>query len=309
VARCFVTRQLPGPALERLREAHQVDVWPERLPPSYDELRRRTADAEGLLSLLTDRVDARLIEACPRLRAISNYAVGFDNIDLPAAAARGIPVGNTPDVLTDATADLAFALLLAAARRLAPAAAAVRDGDWLTWEPGRHLGYDVHGATLGIIGAGRIGRAVARRAVGFAMTVLSSSRDGGTPLGELLERSDFVSIHCPLTPATHHLIDAAALARMRDTAILVNTARGPIVDQAALLEALRAGTIAGAALDVTEPEPLAPNDPLLRAPNLLVVPHIGSATHAARERMTELAVDNLLAGLAGLPMPHEVRAG
>jgi glyoxylate reductase len=306
VARCFVTRQLPGPALDRLREHHEVDVWPERLPPPYDELRRRTADAEGLLSLLTDRVDAALITGSPKLRAIANYAVGYDNIDLEAARARGIAVGNTPDVLTDATADLAFALLLAAARRLPEAIDSVRDGDWVTWEPGRHLGYDVHGATLGIIGLGRIGRAVARRAEGFEMTVLHTGADGGTPLEELLERADYVSIHCPLTAATHHLIDAAALERMRPTAILINTARGPIVDQAALVTALHEGQIAGAALDVTDPEPLPADDPLLAAPNVIVAPHIGSATHSARERMAELAVENLLAALAGRPMPHPV---
>jgi glyoxylate reductase len=306
VARCFVTRDLPGPALDHLRERHEVDVWPERLPPPYDELRRRTADADGLLSLLTDRVDAELIQGSPKLRAIANYAVGYDNIDLAAARARGIPVGNTPDVLTDATADLAFALLLAAARRLPQAVDSVRDGDWVTWEPGRHLGYDVHGATLGIIGLGRIGRAVARRAEGFEMTVLHTGADGGTPLDELLERADFVSIHCPLTPETHHLIDAAALARMRPTAILVNTARGPIVDQAALVTALREGRIAGAALDVTDPEPLPADDPLLAAPNVIVAPHIGSATHSARERMAELAVENLIAALDGRPMPHAV---
>lgn len=306
MARCFVTRELPGPALDRLRERHQVDVWPERLPPPYDELCRRTADAEGLLSLLTDRVDAPLIEGSPRLRAIANYAVGYDNIDVEAAAARGIQVGNTPDVLTDATADLAFGLLLAAARQLPPAMASVQAGDWVTWEPGRHLGQEVHGATLGIIGIGRIGRAVARRARGFDMTVLHTGRDGGIPLLHLLKRSDFVSIHCPLTPATRHLIDAAALELMRPNAILINTARGPIVDQAALAQALRDRRIAGAALDVTDPEPLPAGDPLLAVPNLIVVPHIGSATHATRERMTELAVDNLLAALDGRPMPHPV---
>jgi glyoxylate reductase len=306
LARCFVTRELPGPALDRLRDRHEVDVWPKRLPPPYDELRRRTADAEGLLSLLTDRVDAELIQGSPNLRAIANYAVGYDNIDLDAAAARGIPVGNTPDVLTDATADLAFALLLAAARRLPEATASVMDGDWVTWEPGRHLGYDVHGATLGIIGLGRIGRAVARRAAGFDMTVLHTAPDGGTPLGELLARSDFVSIHCPLTTETHHLIDAAALRRMRATAILVNTARGPIVDQAALVEALHEGTIAGAALDVTDPEPVPAGDPLLAAPNVIVAPHVGSATHSARERMAERAVENLLAALDDQPMPYPV---
>jgi glyoxylate reductase len=308
VAQVFVTRELPGPSLDRLRDAHDVDVWPERLPPPYEELRRRTEPAEGLLSLLTDRVDAALIEGSPRLRAISNYAVGYDNIDIAAAAARQIPVGNTPDVLTDATADLAFALLLAAARRLPQARASVAAGDWVTWEPGRHLGYDVHGATLGIVGPGRIGRAVARRAEGFEMRVLAAGHGGSTTLLALLEESDFVSLHCPLTPETRHLIDEAALSLMKPTAILVNTARGPIIDQRALGAALRAGTIAGAALDVTDPEPLSADDPLLLAPNLIVVPHIGSATHSARERMTELAVENLLAALDGRPMPHQVRA-
>jgi glyoxylate reductase len=306
VARCFVTRELPGPALDRLREVHEVDVWPERLPPSYDELRRRSADAEGLLALLTDRVDAELIEACPKLRAISNYAVGYDNIDLEAATARGIPVGNTPDVLTDATADLAFALLLAAARRLPQAIASVTAGDWVTWEPAQHLGYDVHGATLGIVGMGRIGRAVARRAEGFGMNVIHTGRAGGVPTERVLAESDFLSLHCPLTAQTHHLINAEALKRMRPTAILINTARGAIVDQAALRQALLDGGIAGAALDVTEPEPPPHDDPILSTPNLLVVPHIGSATRAARERMAELAVENLLEGLAGRPMPHAV---
>jgi glyoxylate reductase len=309
VARCFVTRRLPGPALSKLRELHEVDVWPERLPPPYEELRRRTAQTEGLLSLLTDRVDEELLDGSPQLRAIANYAVGYDNIDVAAAKARGIAVGNTPDVLTDATADLAFTLLLAAARRLPDALASVPAGDWVTWDPNANLGYDVHGATLGIVGMGRIGRAVARRAGGFDMTVLHNGRrdgDGGVPLAELLERSDFVSIHCPLMPETHHLIDAAALERMRPTAILINTARGPIVDQAALVAALQTGQIAGAALDVTDPEPPSLDDPLLGAPNVIVAPHIGSGTHSARERMTELAVENLLAGLAGRPMPHQV---
>jgi glyoxylate reductase len=309
VARCFVTRDLPGPALGRLRERHEVDVWPERLPPPYEELRTRTAEAEGLLSLLTDRVDAALIDGSPRLRAIANYAVGYDNIDLDAAKARSIPVGNTPDVLTDATADLAFTLLLAAARRLPDALLSVETDDWLTWEPSGFLGHDVFGATLGIIGMGRIGRAVARRAQGFDMTVLHTGSGGGVPLLTLLTRSDFVSVHCPLTPGTHHLIDAAALAAMKPTAILVNTARGPIVDQAALIEALRQGEIAGAALDVTDPEPPPADDPLLSAPNLIVAPHIGSATHTAREAMAARAVDNLLAALDGEPMPHPIPTG
>jgi glyoxylate reductase len=234
--------------------------------------------------------------------------VGYDNIDLKAAAARDIPVGNTPDVLTDATADLTFTLLLAAARQLPDALAAVQSDDWVTWEPQGFLGHDVFRATLGIIGMGRIGRAVARRAAGFEMTVLHTGADGGVPLSTLLARSDFVSVHCPLTADTHHLIDAGALAAMKPTAILVNTARGPIVDQAALIEALRHRQIAGAALDVTDPEPPPAGDPVLSAPKLIVAPHIGSATHTAREAMATLAVDNLLAALDGEPMPHPVDA-
>jgi glyoxylate reductase len=305
VARCFVTRELPGPALDRLRAEHEVDVWAHRSAPSPEELVAGAADAEGLLSMLVDRIDAEFLDQCPKLRAIANYAVGYDNIDLEATRARGIAVGNTPDVLTDATADLTFALLLAAARRLPQAMDSVIAGQWRTWEPDRYLGYDVHGATLGIIGLGRIGRAVAKRASGFAMTVIHTGRDG-VPLLQLLTSSDFVSLHCPLTPQTRHLIDATALAEMRPTAILINTARGPIVDQVALREALITGEIAGAALDVTDPEPLPPDDPLLSAPNLIVAPHIGSATHTAREQMATLAAENLLAALDGQPMPHPV---
>ena len=309
MARCFVTRRLPGPALGRLAAVHEVNIWPSPLPPTQAELTDHVRDAEGLLSLLTDRVDAALIERAPRLRAISNYAVGYDNIDLRAAAARGIPVGHTPDVLTDATADLAFALLMAAARKLPDAIAEVRAGESRPWEPTHDLGADVHGATLGIVGFGRIGRAVAERARGFEMEVIhADTRGDRAPFTELLERSDFVSLHWPLTPETYHLIDEAALQRMRPTAILVNTARGGIVDQRALARALHEGVIAGAALDVTDPEPLPVDDPLLRAPNLIVVPHIGSATHSARERMADLAVDNLLAALEGSPMPHQVPA-
>ncbi len=305
MARVFVTRQLPGPALDRLGSIHEVEVWPQRLPPSAEEFAAGAAEAAGLLTLLTEKVDAALLERSPQLRAIANYAVGYDNIDLAATAARGIPVGNTPDVLTDATADLTFALLLAAARKLPEAIDAVRTGDWVTWEPGQYLGAAVFGATLGIVGFGRIGRAVARRASGFDMTVVHTGA-GGDSFETLLERSDFVSLHCPLTPETYHLIDGAALARMKPAAILINTARGPIVDQSALRAALIAREIAGAALDVTDPEPLVRDDPLFDAPNLIVTPHIGSATRDAREQMAELAVDNLLAGLDGRPMPHQV---
>jgi glyoxylate reductase len=304
--RVFVTRRLPGSALERLEAAHDVEVWPERTPPPRAELLARAPELDGLLSLLTDPVDAELIDAAPRLRAISNYAVGVDNVDLEAAAARRIPVGNTPDVLTESTADLALALMLGIARRLAEGEAFVKAGEWVTWEPGLMLGRDLHGATVGIVGYGRIGQAVGRRLEGFGCTVLANTRDGGVSLEELLEQSDFVTLHCPLTPQTRGLIDAEALSRMRPTAYLVNTSRGPVVDTGALAGALHAGELAGAALDVTDPEPLPADHPLLEAPNLLVVPHIASATHATRGRMADIAVDNLLAGLAGEPMPHSV---
>jgi glyoxylate reductase len=306
MARVFATRRLPFPALDRLRAAHEVDEWPGDFPPAPEELRERTGAADGLLTLVTDPVDAALLDACPNLKAIANMAVGTDNIDVAAAAERGVAVGNTPDVLTDATADLAFALLLALARKIVPGAAKVRNGEWRTWEPAADLGADLAGATLGIVGWGRIGQAVGRRAEGFGMEIVHSSRSSGVPLAELLERADFVSLHTPLTPETRHLIDAAALTRMKAGALLVNTARGGVVDQDALRAALHDGAIAGAALDVTEPEPLPADHPLLDSPNLLVVPHVGSATVRTRARMADMAVDNLLAALAGRPMPHPV---
>jgi glyoxylate reductase len=302
MARVFVTRRLPGAALERLAAEHDVEVWPGDMPPPAEDLRASVAEVEGLLSLLTERIDAELLEAAPKLRAIANYAIGFDNVDVEAVTARGIPVGVTPDVLTDATADFAWALMLAAARRVVEAHRDVRDGKWRTWEPQGWLGADVHGATLAVIGAGRIGRAVAKRAEGFEMEVLMV--DLGDDLEAALGRADFVSLHAPLTPETHHLIDAAKLALMKPTAILVNTARGPIIDKVALAAALREGRLAAAALDVTDPEPLPPDDPLLQAPNVIVTPHIASATETARAAMADRAVDNLLAALAGEPMPY-----
>lgn len=262
------------------------------------------AAAEGLLTLLVDPVDGDLVDQAPRLRAVANYAVGYDNVDVPALTERGIPFGNTPDVLTGSTADLAVALMLGASRRLVEGDALVRSGGWGTWQPDVLVGRDLHGATVGIVGYGRIGQAVARRVSGFECEVLYTSRSGGVSLDELLERSDFVSIHSPLTDATRGLIDAAAFARMKPSAMLVNTARGPIVDTAALIDALHDGQIAGAALDVTDPEPLPSDHPLLQAPNVLVIPHLGSATEATRAAMADLAVDNLLAALAGVRMPH-----
>jgi glyoxylate reductase len=306
MARVFVTRQIPGDALERLAAEHDVEVWPGDMPPPREDLLAGVAEAEGLLSMLVDKVDPELLDAAPNLRAVANYAIGFDNIDLEATAERGVQVGNTPDVLTDATADLAWALMLAVARRVVEAGQDARDGKWRTWEPQGWIGADVHGATLAVVGAGRIGQAVAKRASGFDMEVLMV--DLGDDLHSALERADFVSIHTPLTPETHHLIDADALARMKPTAILVNTARGPIVDQDALADALREGRLAGAGLDVTDPEPLPPDHALYEMPNLLVVPHIGSATTTARAAMADRAVDNLLAALDGKPMPYAVQA-
>ena len=302
--RAFVARRLPGGAVDRLRAEHDVEVWEGSLPPGKEELAARAPEVDGLLTLLTDPVDSDVIAAAPSLRAISNYAVGVDNVDLAAATERGIPVGNTPGVLTESTADLALALMLGIGRRIVEGDSYVRRGEWRTWEPGLLLGRDLHGATVGVVGFGRIGRAVARRCEGFGCKVLYTSRRGGVELGKLLERSDFVTIHAPLTPETRGLIDAAALRRMKPTAYLVNTARGPLVDTDALTAALHGREIAGAALDVTDPEPLPGDHPLLDAPGLLVVPHIASATHATRERMADMAVENLLAGLAGERMPN-----
>ena len=304
MASVYVTRDLPGDALDRLRSEHHVEVWQSRLPPPARELREHAASCEALLTLLTDRVDADLIAAGGRLRGIANYAVGVDNVDVEAATARGVPVGNTPDVLTETTADLTLALMLAAARRLIEGHEVVRGGDWLTWEPAALLGHDLNGSTVGIVGYGRIGRAVARRLEGFGAQVIQTSRSGGVALEELLGRSDFVTLHCPLTPDTEGLIDEAALRAMKETAYLVNTARGPIVETQALARALGEGWIAGAALDVTDPEPLPSRHPLLDAPNLLVLPHVGSATHRTRQAMADMAVDNLRAALAGERMPH-----
>ncbi|WP_249012197.1 D-glycerate dehydrogenase [Conexibacter sp. DBS9H8] len=304
MARVCVTRALPGAALSRLAAAHELAVWPGAQPPSPAELRAHATGATALITLVADRVDEDLLSALPDLRIVANYAVGYDNIDLAAAARHGVSVTHTPDVLTDATADLTWALLLAAARRLIPAADHARER-WPAWQPDGFLGVSVTGATLGVIGAGRIGSAVARRAAGFDMTVLSCGRDHAG-LGELLARSDFVSLHCPLTPATRHLINAGTLAQMPSRAILINTARGGIVDQRALAAALAGGQIAGAALDVCDPEPLPAEDPLWQAPNLLITPHIGSATVTARTQMAEIAVTNVLAALAGEPVPNPV---
>jgi glyoxylate reductase len=309
--RVFITRALPRQAMDLIEEACDADVWLSDLPPPQPDLLDHVRDADGVLSLLTDPIDATLIEAASRLQVISNCAVGVDNVDVGAATRRKIPVGNTPDVLTDATADMAFALLLAAARRIVEGVRYVKAGRWQTWNLQLFLGADLAGATLGIIGLGRIGRGVARRAKGFALKVMycdpqSKPAFDAIPvdLDTLLRESDFVSLHVPLTPATHHMINAGSLAKMKPGAILINTARGPIVDHQALHEALQSGRLGAAALDVTEPEPLPADSPLLELANCIVLPHLGSASKRTREQMALLAARNLVAGVQGRKMPH-----
>jgi glyoxylate reductase len=307
--RVFVTRAIAPEAIARLREHAIVEVWPRNTPPPYAQLMRRAREADALLTMVTDRVDVSLIAAASKLRVISNLAVGLDNIDVAAATSAGIAVGHTPGVLTDATADLAFALLMAAARRIAEGDREVRAGRWQTWGPAVLLGHDVYGATLGIIGWGQIGRAMARRGLGFNMRVFYASRS--TRNGEsvpaatrvsmkrLLHQSDFVSLHVPLTPHTRHLIGATEMARMKPGAILINTARGAVVDQRALYRSLKAGHLGGAGLDVTDPEPIADDDPLVKLANVVITPHIGSASHTSRTKMAETAVENIIAALEG----------
>ena len=317
--RVLVTRRIPDEGLDPIAAACELDLWTDELPPPRDELLRRVAGCDGVLTLLTDKVDAGFLDAAgPGLRVVSNYAVGFDNIDVAACAARGVAVGNTPGVLTETTADLAWALLMAAARRLPEGDRYVRDGHWKTWGPLLLLGPDVHGATIGIVGFGRIGQALARRAQGFGMRILYHDvnelpDDVTRPFGAsyrslegLLAESDFVSLHVNLSPVTRHLINTTSLGWMKPTAVLVNTSRGPVVDQAALAAALRNGTILAAALDVTDPEPIPMNDPLVGLDNCLVVPHIASASRATRGKMAAMAAANLLAGLRGERLPTPV---
>ncbi len=311
----FVTRVLPEAGLARVRQHCDAEVWADPLPPPHAVLLEKVAACDGLVSLLTDKVDAALLDAAPRLKVVSNFAVGFNNVDVPAATARGVAVGNTPGVLTDATADMAFCLLIAAARRVVEGHAYTLSGKWKTWEPLGHLGQDLAGRTLGVVGLGRIGVALARRCrFGWDMNVLyhdvhrneAAERDLGArqvDFDTLLRESDFVSVHTDLNEQTRGLFGAAAFAKMKPTAVLVNTARGPIVDQKALAEALRAGTIFAAGLDVTDPEPPADDDPLLKLPNVVVAPHIASATVGTRDAMATICADNLLAGLRGDKLP------
>lgn len=313
--RVFVTRVIPEKGLAMVTEFCEADVWQDELPPPREVLLERVRGVDGLLCLLTDRIDGEVMDAAgPGLKVISNHAVGVDNIDLEAATARGIPVGNTPGILTDATADFAFALLLAAARRVVEGERFVRAGKWKTWGPSLLLGVDVFGATLGIIGYGRIGQALARRATGFNMRILYfdpsfPQSDPALPgaavdLETLLRQADFVSLHTPLTEQTYHLIDERALDLMKPTAVLINTARGPVVDPQALYQALKERRIFAAALDVTDPEPIPLDSPLLELDNLIIVPHIASASRSTREKMATMAAENLIAGLRGERLPN-----
>lgn len=306
----FVTRHLPGDALQRLQPEFDLTVWADDLPPPRDALMREASAAHGLLTLLTDRIDDELLSQAPNLLIVSNMATGFDNVDVPSASRHGVLVTRTPGVLTETSADLAFALLMDAARRVSEGDRYVRAGLWRTWDPNAFLGVDVHGATLGIVGLGRIGTAVARRASGFGMRILYSSRarkpDAEANVGaefvsldQLLAESDFVSLHSALTPETRHIIGARQLACMKLTAILINTARGPLVDHDALYEALATKQIAAAGLDVTDPEPLPVTHPLLSLENVVVTPHIASASTVTRSKMASMAVDNLRTALRG----------
>ena len=312
----FVSRPIPAQGLDLVKGSCDAEIWEGELPPPRDVLLSEVKDIEGLLCLLTEGVDAELLDSAPHLKVVSNMAVGFDNIDVAECTKRGIPVGNTPGVLTDTTADLAWALLMAGARRIVEGMDYVRAGKWKTWGPMLLLGQDVYGATLGIIGLGRIGEAVAKRARGFDMRILyyndvrrreDLEAEWGleyVDLDTLLRESDFVTIHTILSPETHHLIGERAFQLMKETAVLVNAARGPIVDPEALYKALKEGQIAYAALDVTEPEPIDMDNPLLELNNIIIVPHIGSASHATRGKMAEMAAQNLIAGLKGERLPN-----
>jgi glyoxylate reductase len=306
----FVTRRIPDAGLEMVRNFAQTEVWEGELPPPREVILEKVRDLDGLLALLTDRIDAAAMNAAPNLKVVSNYAVGFDNIDVPAATAHGIKVCNTPGVLTETTADFAWTLLMAAARRIVEGDAYARSGAWQTWGPTLLLGQDIHHATIGIVGMGRIGMEMAKRARGFDMRILyyeparnmELERSLGieyAALDDLLAQADFISLHCPLNNETRHLISTAQFARMKPTAILINTSRGPVVDQKALYTALSEKRIAHAALDVTDPEPPAADDPILKLDNLTIAPHIASASVATRTRMATMAAENLIAALSG----------
>lgn len=315
MTKVFVTRTVAQEAIELLSKYAEIDAWEEEEPIPRQEFIRRIADVDGILQWGGDPIDGEAMDAAPKLRVIANVSAGYDNIDVEAATRRGIRVSNTPGVVTESTADLAFALMLAISRRLIEMARIVIKGEWREFGPMEILGHDVHGKTLGIIGMGRIGAAVAQRARGFGMKVIYHNRHRLPDEAELgaeyvkdiptlLGRSDFVSIHVPLNKETRHLIGAEELSCMKPTAVFINTARGAVVDQQALYEALQRKQILAAALDVTDPEPMSPDDPLLKLENVIVTPHIGTQTLATATNMSVMGAQNLIAGLTGEPMPN-----
>ena len=313
--RVFVTRPIPDEAIARIREHADVEMWPtsEHRPPNAEKI----PALSGLLTYGHEQITAEMMDSAPLLKVISTLSVGYDHIDVNAARDRGIAVGHTPGVLSDTTADITFALLLGYARNIIPGRHLVHSRQWGFYDPNILWGHEVHHATIGIVGMGRIGLAVAKRALAFEMRVLYNRRERQPGLeaelgieyadiDSLLAQSDFVTVHVPLTPDTRYMVNAAFFAKMKPNAVLVNVARGGVLDQNALYEALSNGTIAGAALDVTEPEPIDPNHPLLTLDNVLIVPHLGSATAATRLKMVTMSCDNLIAGLNGEPLPHPV---
>lgn len=314
----YVTREIPERGLKKIIERFDVEVWPEYDPPPKQVIIERARDADALVTLLTDKIDAEVFNAAQKLKIVAQMAVGYDNIDVEEATRRGIYVTNTPGVLTETTADLAWALLMAIARRIVEADKYVREGKWkVAWHPMMLLGRDVYGATLGIIGAGRIGSAVARRAKGFDMRILyydivrrpELEKELGAEyvdLDTLLKESDFITIHVPLTKETYHMIDAEKLKLVKKTAYIINTSRGPVIDEEALYKALKEGKIAGAALDVFEKEPISMDNPLLRLDNVVLTPHIGSASYETRSKMADMVAENLIAFFEGRVPPNLV---
>jgi glyoxylate reductase len=314
----YVTRELPERGLAIIKRHFEAEVWPEYAPPPKKVIIEKAKNVDAIASLLSDKIDSEVFDAAPKLKMVAQLAVGFDNIDVKEATRRGIYVSNTPEVLTDTTTDFAWALLMAIARRVAEADRYVRGGKWkVGWHPSMMQGRDVYGATIGIVGAGRIGYAVAKRAKGFDMQILfydviprpEMEKDFGAKrvdLDTLLKESDFVSVHVPLMKETHHLINAERLKMMKKTAYLVNNSRGPVVDEKALYEALKEGRIAGAGLDVFEQEPTPMDNPLLNLDNVVVAPHISSASYETRSRMAEMVAENLVAFFEGKKPPNLV---
>jgi glyoxylate reductase len=316
--KAYITRMLPERGLNVIKKYFDVEIWQEYGPPPRNVLLEKAKDVDLLVTLLSDKIDKEVFNAAPRLKIVSQLAVGFDNIDLQEATKRGIYVTNTPEVLTDTTADFAWTLLMAVARRVVEADKYVRSGQWkVAWHPAMMQGRDVHGATIGIVGAGRIGYAMAKRATGFGMKILfydvisrpEMEKDFGAKkvdLETLLKESDFVSIHVPLMKETHHLMNSERFKLMKKTAYLINNSRGPVIDEKALYEALKQGKIAGAGLDVFEQEPTPTDNPLLKLDNVVVAPHISSASYETRSKMSEMVAENLISYFEGKKPPNLV---